>query len=444
MGGCAGHSECGRHGPQVTDLAQDWDSRRTFLRWLAASPFLSFGLSCSPERDERSIPDADTPRAPRRRAPALQLSDVIARPQDALDVMDFEAVARQKLPPAHFGYIATGVDDDATVQANRDGYRRITIRSRRLIDVSRLDTSVHLFGTQWESPIVLSPTGSQRAFHPDGEVATARAASAKKHLMILSTVSTTSIESVNAARGTPVWYQLYPTDDWAVTRGLVLRAERSGAPALVLTVDLQDDTNRETLERSKRRDSRTCSNCHADGFAGYVRHKAMFDGLDVSHVTGLYPASFTWTRVKRLRDSTKMKLLIKGIVTRQDAELAVEHGVDGLIVSNHGGRGEETNRATVDSLSDVLTVTRGRVPVIVDGGVRRGTDIFKAIALGATAVGIGRPYLWGLAAFGQPGVEAVLSILRHELEIIMRQAGTPSLSHLSRDTVVRVVDTGPV
>jgi (S)-2-hydroxy-acid oxidase len=162
----------------------------------------------------------------------------------------------------------------------------------------------------------------------------------------------------------------------------------------------------------------------------------MFNGLDLSKVTALHPTNMNWDFVKRLRDTVSVKLLIKGVVAREDAQLAVEHGVDGLIVSNHGGRAEETLRPTVESLPEVLEGVAGKIPVIVDGGVRRGTDIFKALALGASAVGIGRPHAWGLAAFGQPGVEAVLEILRRELRTIMRQAGTISVDKINRNYVV--------
>ena len=158
----------------------------------------------------------------------------------------------------------------------------------------------------------------------------------------------------------------------------------------------------------------------------------MFDGLNIAKVTGLDDASLTWDFIKRLKDTTKMKLTVKGIVTHEDAQLAVEHGVDGIIVSNHGGRAEESLRSTIECLPEVVFAVKGKIPVLIDGGIRRGTDVFKALALGATAVGIGRPYAWGLAAFGQPGVEAVLAIMRRELEIIMRQAGTPSIASITK------------
>jgi len=359
----------------------------------------------------------------------------ITSPEQALDVMEFEPLAREALPPAHFAYLATGVDDDATVRLNHDAYQRIQIRSRRLVDVGRLDTSVELFGTKWETPIVLCPVSAMKAFHPDGEVAVARAAAKRHHLQILSTVASSSVEDVTAARGAPVWQQLYPTNDWAVTRAIIKRAEAAGSPVLVFTVDLHENSNRETILKGRRIDDRDCTACHEPGFAGYVRRKPMFDGLDVTRVTGLYASSLTWDFVKRLKDATRMKLVVKGLVTREDAEIALTHGVDGIVVSNHGGRAEESLRPTIDCLPEIVSAVKGRIPIIVDGGVRRGTDVFKALALGATAVGFGRPQAWGLAAFGEPGVEAVLKILRRELETIMRQAGTTSIRSITRASV---------
>jgi len=429
-------------------------TRRRFLKMLGASPLIAGSsifagslaslLHAAPLEEEHFLGWLEN----------LQQSDaVLSSPDQALDVMDFEPAARKAIPPAHFGYLATGVDSDATVQANRDGYSRIQIRSRRLVDVTSIDMSRTIFETKWDTPIVLSPVSAQKAFHTDGELGVARAAKTKGHLMMLSTVATASIEDAIAARGGPVWQQLYPTNVWEVGRAIVKRAEKAGAPAIVLTVDLHDGSNRETLFRSQRVDKRQCSACHgggyspfargkpgtnpvSGGFAQYVARKPMFDGLDVSKVTQLYPLAVNWDFVKRLRDTVTVKFLIKGIVTREDAQLAVEHGVDGLIVSNHGGRAEDTLRPTIESLPEVLEGVGGKVPVIVDGGVRRGTDIFKALALGATAVGIGRPHSWGLGAFGQAGVEAVLEILRRELRTIMRQAGTTSIGQITHNYVV--------
>ena len=364
---------------------------------------------------------------------------VIAEASKALDVFDFERVARANLPPAHWGYLATGVDGDDTLHANRAGFANYGLRVRRMVDIRNIDMSVELFGTKWDSPIVIDPVGSQRAFHPDGELATARAAQSKKHLQILSTVSSTSVEDVTAARGAPLWYQLYPTDQWPVTQALVRRAEAAGCPVLALTVDLQGGSNRVTFARSIPRDARDCTACHKGSrtqLSGFLVDKAMFTGLDISKVTDLTPIDMTWDYLKRLRDIWPRKLVIKGIVTREDAELAIENGVDGLVVSNHGGRAEDSGRSSIDSLREVAEGVRGRIPVIVDGGFRRGSDIFKALALGADAVAIGRPYIWGLASFGQEGVEKVLDILRNELRFAMRQAGTRSLAEINGSFIV--------
>jgi (S)-2-hydroxy-acid oxidase len=261
--------------------------------------------------------------------------------------------------------------------------------------------------------------------------------------MILSTVGTASVEETGAARGEPVWFQLYPTDRWPIAQALVKRAEAAGCPALVLTVDLQGGTNRVAGERARRLDRRDCASCHGeslDRFDAYLARKPMFAGLDVSKATDLTAFDMTWDYLKQLRDLWPRKLLVKGIVTREDAQLALQCGVDGLIVSNHGGRAEESGRAAIESLVEVVGGVQGKLPVLVDGGFRRGTDVFKALALGASAVCIGRPYVWGLAAFGQAGVESVLGILRRELTTVMRQAGTRSLAEIDRSYVVRSGD----
>lgn len=427
-------------------------TRRKFLRMLAASPLLAGTHLLSNSLTNLLAAGEVTEKSFRGWLENLQQSDEpISSPDQVLDVMDFEPLAKKVVPVAHWGYLATGVDDDATVRANREGYSRLQIRARRLVDVDKIDMSRTIFGTKWDTPIVLSPVSAQKAFHPEGELGVAKAAGAKGHLMMLSTVATASIEDALAASGRPVWQQLYPTNVWEATQAIIKRAQAAGAQAIVLTVDLQDGSNRETLFRAQRVDKRECSTCHsgytpfgrgrtgaftapaASGvFAGYVERKPMFKGIDVSKVTNLYPTVMNWDFVKRLRDTVTVKFLIKGIVTREDAQIAVEHGVDGLVVSNHGGRAEETLRPTIESLPEVLEGVAGKVPVIVDGGVRRGTDIFKAVALGATAAGFGRPHSWGLAAFGQAGVEAVLEIFRRELRTIMRQAGTTSLDKITR------------
>lgn len=410
--------------------------RRRFLRFLAGSPLMA-GLGLAP----RWLAAASSRQEEVSAHPAGLLKGLgekpIASAREAESVFDFELVARNTLPPAHYGYLATGVDDDRTLAANRDALTRIQIRARHLVDVSKVDISTELLGQRWDSPIVIAPTGSQKAFHPEGEIAVARAARAKNHLQILSTVTTSSVEDVIAARGAPVWYQLYPTPLWRVTEALVKRAEAAGCPVIALTVDLPIGPNRETAKRFARVDDRDCTLCHDNStYRTSVRNKPMWDGIDLEDVEDNINLGMNWDFVKRLRDLTKVKLFLKGIVTEEDAALAATHGIDGVIVSNHGGRSEASNRATIDCLPEVVKAVSGRIPVLVDSGFRRGSDVFKAIALGASAICIGRPYLWGLASFGQEGVEAVLQIMRAELAEIMQTAGTPSLADITPRSIV--------
>jgi isopentenyl diphosphate isomerase/L-lactate dehydrogenase-like FMN-dependent dehydrogenase len=367
-------------------------------------------------------------------------ADPVTSADQVLNVMEFEALAREALPPAHYAYIATGADDDLTVARNHDAFSHYEIRVRRFNDVSQVDRSTTVFGSKWSSPLYLSAVSSQRAFHADAEVATARAAKSRSVQMMLSTGTSASLEEVRDARGAPIWQQLYPTNDWKVTTAIVRRAEDAGCPAIALTVDLPGPRNNETLTRAMRVDNRPCTSCHVDDSHDMWRRGPMFKGLDVSKITGLAPAGITPEYLDRLRKVVKGKLIVKGIMEGADAALAVEHGADAVIISNHGGRNEETLRATVDCLPEVVAAVRGRVPVFIDGGIRRGTDIFKALALGATAVGIGRPQVWGLAAFGQSGVEAVLHILTRELATIMRQAGTASIASITGAQVLRSSD----
>ena len=381
------------------------------MRFLAASPLLAASRGQQP-----------TPSP---------LSALLANPKDALNVMDFEETARHALPPAHFGYLATGVDDDATLRANREGFKHIQIRPRRLVDATETEMHVELFGTTWETPIFLCPVGHQMAFHPDGELAVARAAQAKKTLQILSTVTTSSVEDVARALGRPPWYQLDMPSRWDSTEKLVRRVEDAGCTVLVWTVDEMGGRNTETLERLKRLDTRKCAGCHPGGNGAI--HRPMLEGLPGT----VNPPAATWAYLDRLKQMTKMKVLVKGIETAEDAKLCREHGADGIIVSNHGGRATEDGRATIDSLPEVVDAVSNRIPVLVDGGFRRGTDIFKALALGARAVGIGRPYIWGLASFGQPGVERVLDILHAELRLVMRQCGTQTVAQITRSSVAK-------
>lgn len=371
-------------------------SRRAFLRFLAGSPLF-----------------------------AVQAPDefIISSPEQAINVLEFEAAAKRALPPAHWGYLSTGVDDDATLKANREGFTHYQLRPRRLVDTTKIDMSVELFGTTWETPIFLSPSGT--LFHPEGPLPVARAAEKQRTLQVLGGFQERNqpIEKVMNARGGPVWYQLYASQDWATTEQTVRRIERSGCPVLVWTVDILGGRNLETAQRLRRLDTRECMSCHTTdpqvrpGQAGRN--------------------TLTWETLRRLKNTTSMKVLVKGIETSDDAELCVQYGADGVIVSNHGGRATESGRATIDSLPEVIQAVRGRIPVLVDGGFRRGTDVFKALALGARAVGIGRPYMWGVAAFGQPGVETVLAILRREFDLVMAECGKRSIREISPTSIVR-------
>jgi len=379
--------------------------------------------------------------APATRAWAQQLvasHDAIpAAAKDFLQVMDFEEAARRVLPPAHWGYMATGVDDDLTLKANVEAYRHIGLKPRRLVDVSKADLSVDVFGVKWETPIFVCPVGGQQAFHAEGELATARAARAKHHQMILSSSTSTALEEVSRAYGTAPWYQLYMPRAWSDTEKLVKRVEDAGCPVMAWTVDLLAGRNIPTATRFARQDTRNCIACHVDG-PGVRIHGPMYQGLSASATN---PPEATWAYVDRLKKLTRMKLLLKGLDSAEDARLAVEHGADGIIVSNHGGRATETLRATIDCLPEVVQAVNGRIPVFVDGGVRHGTDIYKALASGARGVGIGRPYIWGLSAFGQEGAERVLEILRAELTLTMRQMGTPAIRDITAARLTRPAAT---
>jgi isopentenyl diphosphate isomerase/L-lactate dehydrogenase-like FMN-dependent dehydrogenase len=397
------------------------NSRRAFISFLASSPFYA-GLGFF----SRSFAQTPAPTAG---------DGLISRAGEALDVFDFEPVAHRNIPPAHWGYLVSGVDGEDSLKANRAAYSHYQLQARRMIDVSKIDLSVELFGEKFNSPIVLCPLGAQRAFHAEGEIAVARAARARGHLQILSTVTSTGIEDVIAARGAPVWFQLYTTSSFDVTTKLVKRAEAAGCPAVAVTVDLPAGRNMETALRLARTDTRTCTACHAPAGSAFSS-RPMFSQIDAAGLQ-ITSSSLTWDFIKRLRDVTKMKILIKGLESAQDAELAVAHGTDGIVVSNHGGRATDTGRGTLECLPDIAAAVRGRVPVILDGGVRRGTDVLKALALGATAVGIGRPYIWGLGAYGQPGVDRVLELLDNELTLAMVGVGARNLREITRASIIR-------
>jgi len=383
-------------------------SRRQFLSYLAASPLAGAlsGINLS------------------------HAADVVSSPADAIDIFDLEATASGNIPMAHWGYLSTGVNGDSTLRANRTAFEKYFLRSRRLIDVGNVDTSVEILGTRWPTPIILAPLGSQKAFHAEGEIASARAAKARNHLQLLSTVTSTPVEEVAEARDAPIWFQLYTMGGWSGVKTRLRRAEAAGCPVVVLTVDMAGGLSaRHTLRRAVRNDTRDCTVCHeGDGIA--AQGKPMLDGMDSDAEMNL-----TWEFLDRLKQETTMKVFVKGIVTAEDAERSLEHGVDGIIVSNHGGRADESGRGSIDSLAEVASAVRGRTTLFMDSGIRRGVDIFKALALGADAVMVGRPYIWGLGSFGQPGVERALEILTDELRVAMQSFGTPTLADIGPDNI---------
>jgi isopentenyl diphosphate isomerase/L-lactate dehydrogenase-like FMN-dependent dehydrogenase len=399
-------------------------SRRHFLKFLAGSPFFaSSSLAAFAGETPSRLPDPMV-WAPR------DLDHLISTPKEAINVFDFEPVMAKNVPPAHFGYMASGIDDEVTLRANREGFLKFQLRPRRLVDVSKVDMSTNILGVRYATPIIVAPTGGHKAYHPDGEDAVARAAKVGDHLQILSTQASTSIEEVTAARGRPLWYQLYATNKFEVAKSHVERAERAGALAVAVTVDRNGGRNQETLSRLRRTDKRECASCHDNSSvaAGNVSHP-MYDGVDLSGLRNIQSSAMSWDYIKRLRDVTKMKMVLKGILAWEDARIAAEAGIDAIIVSNHGGRADEAGRSTIDSLPEIIEVA-GKMPVLIDSGFRRGTDIVKALCMGAQGVAIGRPYLWGLGAFGQAGVERVLELLRIELLAAMQQVGAPSIKDL--------------
>jgi isopentenyl diphosphate isomerase/L-lactate dehydrogenase-like FMN-dependent dehydrogenase len=384
--------------------------RRAFFRFLAGSPYIAALGGIRAYAEEH----------------------LIGNPKEALSVLDFEEAARRTVQPGHWAYMTSGVDDDATIRANREGFRYFQLRPRRLRDATKVDTRVELFDRVYSSPIFLCPTGGEKSFHTDGELAVARAAKARETMQMLSGSTSTGIEEVARELGRPPWYQFYAPSKWSACEKILARVEAVGSPVIALTVDNTTGRNSETYFRTRPKDLKQCNACHQGNDPGRsVHERRMYDGIDMTGITSQNPA-MTWDFVDQLRKATRRKLFIKGIETAEDARLCLDHGIDGIIVSNHGGRATETGRSTIEALPEVVAAVNGRIPVYMDGGVRRGTDVFKALALGAKAVGIGRPFLWGLGAFGQAGVERVLEILQGELRMVMGNCGTPHVAAIDR------------
>jgi 4-hydroxymandelate oxidase len=378
-------------------------ARRRFLRFLAASPLATLPTDFSWAFPERAMPGSL---------------------REVLNVFQLDQLARSKLPPDAYHFIAGAADDGQSKHANLAAYKKVSLRPRRLVDVSNIDMSVELFGRRYGSPIVLAPVGDQQKINAGGELLTARAALRQASLMICSTMTNASIGEI-ASVGGAYWFQLYPSTNREFMKKLMDDAKAAGCDTIVLTVDGPTRGNHEAarwfaLTRDKTQPRRQV---RLGNFENYTGRKGIGD------------PSLSWDDLAWFRDNTSLNFVLKGIVTREDANLCRKYGVDGVIVSNHGGRQEGSGRGTLDVLPEIVKQLKGRMPILMDGGIRRGSDAYKALALGADAVGIGRPYLWGLGAYGQQGVDKCLTILNGELKRTMQFAGATNLAAINTETI---------
>ncbi len=350
---------------------------------------------------------------------------------------DFEALARARMEKSAYDYYAGAAGDELTLALNCRAFDRFLFRPRVLVDIASIDTSTSVLGTRIALPVMLAPTAFNKLAHCDGELAAARAAAGAGTIMIASTISTCTLEETAAASRGPMWFQLYVYKDRAVTEELVHRAEAAGYRALVLTVDTPRLGRRERDVRNgfalppglSIRNLETCTAAIA-GAAAWGPSSSFS-----AYIHDLFDASLTWDAVAWLRSVTKLPILLKGILTPEDARLAAEAGVHGIVVSNHGGRQLDGALPTILALEPIVDAVGDRIEVLMDGGIRRGTDVLKALALGARAVLIGRAYLWGLAGGGEAGVARVLEILRSDVELSMALAGRPSIAAIDRSLV---------
>jgi 4-hydroxymandelate oxidase len=348
---------------------------------------------------------------------------------DPVNIFDLETAARAKMEPSAYDYFAGGAEDEVTLRANRAAFEKILFRPRYLVDVSNRDLTTTVLGQPISIPVLLAPTGYQCLAHPDGELATARAASASGTIMVVSTVSTYSLEEIAAVAG-PLWFQLYSYKDKGINERLIRRVEKVGYRALCLTIDVPVLARR---ERDLRHRFSLPQGMRASILADKELDVTLQSGEDTGRVSysGLaFDAALTWNDVDWMRTITAMPLVIKGVLTPEDARLAVEHGAAGIVVSNHGGRQLDGVPAAIDVLPEIAAEVGGEIEIYLDSGVRRGTDVLKSLALGAKAVLIGRPFLWGLAVDGEAGVRRVLDMLRHELDTALGLVGKRSVAEI--------------
>lgn len=356
---------------------------------------------------------------------------------DTVNVMDFERIAGERLSKMAWDYYQSGAGDEITLRENRAAFDRVALHYRVLVDVSKRELSARVLGHELALPVLIAPCAFQKLAHPDGELATTAAAGAAGTIMILSTLSTTAVEDVVKAASGPVWFQLYVYKDRAVTEALVKRVEAAGCTALVLTVDapLLGRRERDMRNHFTLPPELAAQNLLAAGLDD-IPASAAGSGL-AAYFASLLDPSLSWNDLDWLASLTRLPVVVKGIVRPDDACRAVAHGARGIIVSNHGGRQLDTAPATMDVIGSVAGAVGQSTEVLMDGGIRRGTDIVKALAAGARAVLIGRPALWGLAAAGAGGVTRVLGILRDELDLAMALCGCRRLAEIGPDLLNR-------
>lgn len=343
------------------------------------------------------------------------------------DVMQFEPLARKRLSQMAYDYLRSGGADEITMRENRLGFERLRLAPRVLVDVSKIDTHVSLFGCELEFPMLLAPIAYHRLFHPEGELATARGASAAGAALTVSTFTTTTIEDIARSTRRPFWFQLYVQRDRDFTRGIVQRAVAAGAKVVCLTVDTPVLGCRYGQLAFHLPQGIECMHLRGLNAADQVaRHRTQ----GIQTTDPLFDPSMNWSDLEWLRAAAGVPVVIKGVLTPEDAVRAVDAGADGLIVSTHGGRSLDCLPATIDALPRVVEAVRGRIPVMLDSGIRRGTDVLMALALGARAVFVGRPYIYGLAAGGAEGVERIITILRDEFVRAMMLTGRRSLAEI--------------
>jgi len=356
-------------------------------------------------------------------------------PPAIASVADYEALARERVEEGIWAYLDGAAADGLTHADNLAAFRRVGLVSRVLADLRGGHTRLELFGTPLDHPVLVAPTALQKLAHPDGEIAVAVAAAAVGGGMVVSTQASTMLEDIAAAAPGRLWFQLYLQADRAFTLGLVRRAEAAGYRALVLTVDAPVTGIRNQEQRAGFAMPPGVEMVNLRGMKGLPPHLAA-PGQSAVFGSPLAEAAATWDDLAWLLDATRLPVLLKGILDRRDAERAVAAGAAGVVVSNHGGRILDSLPATLDALPGVVDAVAGRVPVLMDGGIRRGTDVLKALALGARAVLVGRPVLHGLAAAGAPGVAHVLHMLRAELEVAMAVTGCPTLDAIDASIII--------